>query len=253
MQTDPRFYRDRRRDSPIRPIHFDALAPNIIVKIPATAAGIPAIEEATYRGISINATVRFSLPQASRSRRPSSAASTPRTGRPEYQTMGPVCTIMVGRLDDWLKVVADKARISVDPGVSRVGRRRGVQEGLRLFQERGYRIRLLSAAFRNHMHWSEFIGGDVVISPPHAWQKRFNQQRRPGRAACTNRSTRAIVTELSACSPTSAAPTSPTGCPPAEFDDFRPDPPDAAPVLRRLPRPRASGARRPRCRIRRAR
>ena len=43
-----------------------------------------------------------------------------------------------------------------------------------IFQERGYRIRLLSAAFRNHMHWSEFIGGDVVISPPYAWQKRFN-------------------------------------------------------------------------------
>jgi transaldolase len=24
------------------------------------------------------------------------------------------------------------------------------------------------------MHWSEFIGGNVVISPPHAWQVRFN-------------------------------------------------------------------------------
>ena len=23
------------------------------------------------------------------------------------------------------------------------------------------------------MHWSELIGGDVVISPPPAWQKRF--------------------------------------------------------------------------------
>ena len=33
---------------------------------------------------------------------------------------------------------------------------------------------LLSAAFRNHMHWSEFIGGDVVISPPYSWQVRFN-------------------------------------------------------------------------------
>jgi transaldolase len=32
----------------------------------------------------------------------------------------------------------------------------------------------LSAAYRNHMHWSELIGGDVVISPPHAWQVRFN-------------------------------------------------------------------------------
>jgi len=44
----------------------------------------------------------------------------------------------------------------------------------RIFRERGYRIRLLSAAFRNHMHWSELIGGDVVISPPYAWQVRFN-------------------------------------------------------------------------------
>src|SRR4029077_17598151 len=34
--------------------------------------------------------------------------------------------------------------------------------------------RLLSAAFRNHMHWSEFIGGDVVISPPYSWQGCFN-------------------------------------------------------------------------------
>jgi transaldolase len=24
------------------------------------------------------------------------------------------------------------------------------------------------------MHWSEFIGGDVVISPPYSWQVRFN-------------------------------------------------------------------------------
>lgn len=24
------------------------------------------------------------------------------------------------------------------------------------------------------MHWSQFIGGNVVISPPFGWQKRFN-------------------------------------------------------------------------------
>jgi transaldolase len=42
---------------------FNQLAPNMIVKIPVTRAGIPAIEEATDRGISINATVCFTLPQ----------------------------------------------------------------------------------------------------------------------------------------------------------------------------------------------
>src|SRR5437899_9346576 len=43
---------------------FHTLAPNMQVKFPATRAGIEAIEEATYLGISINATVSFTVPQA---------------------------------------------------------------------------------------------------------------------------------------------------------------------------------------------
>ncbi len=89
-------------------------------------------------------------------------------------TMGPVCTIMVGRLDDWLKVVAEKENISIDPGYLEWAGVAVFKKTYQMFRERGYRLRLLSAAFRNHMHWSEFIGGDVVISPPYAWQVRFN-------------------------------------------------------------------------------
>ena len=174
VQTDPRFYRDTA--AIVRQAeHFAALAPNIIVKIPVTAAGIPAIEEATYRGISINATVSFSLPQcvAVAEAFERGLKRREREGK-DISTMGSVCTIMVGRLDDWLKVYADKHDISVDPGVLEWAGVAVFKKTYRLFQERGYRIRLLSAAFRNHMHWSEFIGGDVVISPPHMWQKRFN-------------------------------------------------------------------------------
>ena len=87
--------------------------------------------------------------------------------------MGPVCTIMVGRLDDWLKVVMEREGISTDPGHLEWAGVAVFKKTYRLFRERGYRLRLLSAAFRNHMHWSELIGGDVVISPPSAWQKRF--------------------------------------------------------------------------------
>src|SRR5262245_41207040 len=62
VQTDPRFYRNT--EAIVRQAeHFAGLAPNIIVKIPVTAAGIPAIEEATDRGTSINATDTVSLPQ----------------------------------------------------------------------------------------------------------------------------------------------------------------------------------------------
>ena len=58
IQTDPRLYRNTQAIVE-QAAAFDAIAPNMIVKIPVTSAGIPALEEATYRGISINATVCF--------------------------------------------------------------------------------------------------------------------------------------------------------------------------------------------------
>ena len=174
VQTDPRFYRDT--GAILRQAaHFDALAPNIIVKIPVTRAGVAAIEEATYRGISVNATVCFTLPQcvAVAEAFERGLRRRERDGL-DVDGVSSVCTIMVGRLDDWLKIAAEKENISVDPGVLEWAGVAVFKSTYRLFQERGYRLRLLSAAFRNHMHWSELIGGDVVISPPHAWQKRFN-------------------------------------------------------------------------------
>ena len=63
IQTDPRLYRNTKAILE-QATEFSLLAPNIIVKIPVTRAGLPAIEEATHRGVSINATVSFTLPQA---------------------------------------------------------------------------------------------------------------------------------------------------------------------------------------------
>ena len=34
---------------------------------------------------------------------------------------------------------------------------------------------MLAAAYRSHLHWSEFIGGDVVLTIPYKWQLLFNQ------------------------------------------------------------------------------
>jgi transaldolase len=174
IQTDPRFYRDTERI--VRQAEeFNKLAPNMIVKIPVTRAGIPAIEEATYRGISINATVCFTLPQCiAVAEAVERGLKRRESGGKEIASMGPVCTIMVGRLDDWLKVAAEKENISIDPGYLEWAGVAVFKKTYQIFQKRGYRIRMLSAAFRNHMHWSEFIGGDVVISPPYSWQVRFN-------------------------------------------------------------------------------
>lgn len=174
IQTDPRLYRDT--DAIVANAErFSRLAPNMIVKIPVTRAGVPAIEEATYRGISINATVSFSLPQCIAVAEAVERGLRRREAEgKDIAAMGPVCTIMLGRLDDWLKVFLDKREIAVDPGYLEWAGVAVFKKAYAVFQQRGYRIRLLSAAFRNHMHWSEVIGADAVVSPPSAWQKRFN-------------------------------------------------------------------------------
>jgi transaldolase len=81
---------------------------------------------------------------------------------------------MVGRLDDWLKVVADKENIIASPEILDWAGVAVMKKAYQIYCARGYRLRLLSAAFRHHRHWSEFIGGNIVISPPWHWQKRFN-------------------------------------------------------------------------------
>jgi transaldolase len=174
IQTDPRFYRDADRIVE-QAVHFDSLAPNIIVKIPVSEAGVTAIEEATYRGVSINATICFSVPQTlAVAEAVERGLKRREEAGKDISHMGPVCTVMVGRLDDWLKVVANRDDIITEPHFLEWAGVAVMKKAYGIYRERGYRLRLLSAATRNHLHWSEFIGGDAVVTLTHEWQLRFN-------------------------------------------------------------------------------
>lgn len=222
IQTDPRLFRNARAIVE-QAVEFSRLAPNMIVKIPVTSAGIPAIEEATYRGVSINATVCFSLPQCV------AVAEAVERGlrRREREgldiaCMGPVCTIMVGRLDDWLKALIEKENIAIDPGYVEWAGVAVFKKTYRLFRQRGYRLRLLSAAFRNHMHWSELIGGDIVISPPHSWQVRFNASDIEVRHRIDDPANPNAVEELARKFPDFRRASTENGLAIEEFDSFGP-------------------------------
>ena len=181
VQTDPRLYRDTQALVE-QAVEFDRLAPNVIVKIPATEVGIAAMEEATYRGVSINATVSFTVPQTIAVAEAIERGLQRREAEGlDVSRMGPVCTIMVGRLDDWLKAVAKRDTITVDPGILEWAGVAAFKQAYRIYQERGYRVRILSAAFRNALQWSELVGGDLVVSPPFDWQLRINENRIPVR------------------------------------------------------------------------
>ena len=175
IQTDPRNFRNAKALAD-QALEFSQMAKNMIVKIPVTTEAIAAFEEATYQGVSINATVSFSVAQTVAVAEAVERGLKRREAEgKDISQMGPVCTIMVGRVDDWVKVAADKAGISVDPGIMEWAGVAVFRNAHKVYQERGYRTRLLSAAFRNHMHWSEIIGGDSVISPPYAWQVKINK------------------------------------------------------------------------------
>lgn len=174
IQTNPKYYRNEEALVE-QTLHFKTLFPNLNVKIPATKAGIAAIEEVTYHGVSINATVSFTVPQAL------AVAEAVERGMKRRETegkdtsdMAPVVTIMVGRVDDWLKVLVNKENIITNPGYLEWAGVAVMKNAYRIFRERGYRARLLAAAYRNHFQWSEFIGGDVVTTMPYKWAVRFN-------------------------------------------------------------------------------
>ncbi|HET7027518.1 MAG TPA: transaldolase family protein [Candidatus Limnocylindrales bacterium] len=222
VQTNPTFW--RTYDAMLEQgAGFDALAPNVIVKFPATSVGVEVMEEATYRGVNVNATVSFSVAQAvaageavERGLRRREAAGLP------VDSMGPVITVMVGRIEDWLRVVADRDGIAADPialpwsGVAVF--KRTVDE----FGRRGLRARPLAAAIRHRLHWTEFVGGDVVITLPHSWARRFQASGIDPVSRIDVPVEPAIVEELRSRFPDFVRAFEPDGMTPDEFDSWGP-------------------------------
>lgn len=179
VQTDPTYYRNAKKLAD-QAVEFDQLAPNIIVKIPATSVGLEAIEDATYRGVTMNVTVSFTVPQAVAAGEAIERGLARREAEGlDTSKMWPVVTLMVGRLDDWLKIVADREGLVFNPGILEWAGVAAFKRAAAEFAERGFKSRMLAAAFRNTLHYTEFVGGDVVISPPFKWQKRINDAGHP--------------------------------------------------------------------------
>ena len=220
IQIDPTLNR-----SPARMLeqarHFDTLAPNVQIKFPATAAGVEAIEQATYEGININATVSFTVPQAlAVGEAVDRALKRREADGHDTSWMSPVCTIMIGRTDDWVKASAKRDGITLDPDVADWAGIAAFKRAAAIFQERGYRARLLAAAYRHHRHWSELIGGDISMTIPFAWQKLFNASTIEVRDRWSDPVPERAVAQLQALSPEFVKAYEPDGLTITEFDSY---------------------------------
>jgi transaldolase len=222
VQTDPTLFRDPRRMVD-QAMGFDRLARNVIVKFPATSDGIRAMEEASRRGISVNATVSFSVSQAVAAAEAVERGIAARAAAGEpTDAMGPVITLMMGRVEDWLRVLTERDGVVVDPAALPWSGVAVFKRAYAVFRERGFRARLLGAAIRHHYHWSELIGGDVVITMPSSWQKRFNASSIEVRPRIDDPVDPDIVAELSRAFPDFVRALEPDGLSIAEFDTFGP-------------------------------
>ena len=174
LQVNPKYYRNA--DAMFEQGKYLAsLAPNIAIKCPALPAGIKAMEMLTAVGITVNATVSFTVPQAVQ------VAEAIQRGLEEAEKNGidttdvtPYVTIMVSRIDDHLKRVREENDINVAPEIIDWASIAIFKNAYTIFKEKNYKSKLLAAAFRCDLHWKEIIGGDIIISMPYEWWNKFN-------------------------------------------------------------------------------
>ncbi|CAD7961204.1 unnamed protein product [Amoebophrya sp. A120] len=177
-QVNPQLYRSTEKmvEQGVFLANAGGADTNVMIKAPALPAGLAAMEELTYKGISINATVSFTVSQAVK------AAEAVERGLKRREAeglpvdkMGPVITVMVGRVDDALRKFVDSKKVTCDPGHLNWGGAAVFKKVWKLFKEKNLRATPLAAAYRCVFHWSEILGENVVTSMPYRWWKQFDE------------------------------------------------------------------------------
>ena len=151
---------------------FHDWAPNIAVKLPVTAAGLDVLEECVAQGITITATVSFTVPQAV------AIAERHRAGiaRAKANGIEPgkcFAVIMIGRLDDFLREVAHDTQAAVSEADIRLAGLAATKRAYSIYQQRAYDAVLLVAALRGDYHLTELTGADLIMSIAPPWQVPF--------------------------------------------------------------------------------
>lgn len=174
FQTNAKYYRSK--DKMVEhAVELASTVPNSQIKAPTSKAGVEAFEEMTYRGVSVNATVSFTVAQAVAVAEAVERGLNRRIaeGLP-VDEMNPVCTIMAGRVDDYLKKDCASKGMLIEPEILEWAGVAVVKNAYKIYKERGYRTKLLVAAYRNPYHWNQFIGGDLILTIPYGWQLKYN-------------------------------------------------------------------------------
>jgi len=147
---------------------FSKWAPNIAVKLPATAAGLDVLEDCTAEGITCTLTISYTVPQVI------AIAERHRKGirRAKQNGVEPgkcFAVIMIGRLDDYLRDVAHDCRADISESDIRQAGLAVSKRAYSIYKERGYEAMIIVAALRGTYHMTELAGAEIIMSiaPPY--------------------------------------------------------------------------------------
>ncbi len=142
---------------------FNAWAPNIAVKLPVTAAGLDVLEECIAEGITITATVSFTVAQVV------AIAERHRLGSARARQAGITpghcfAVIMIGRIDDYLRDIAWDNRANVTEADIRCAGVAISKRAYEIYKAAKYEAVLLVAALRGTYHMTELAGAQLIMS-----------------------------------------------------------------------------------------
>ena len=159
--------------NPNRPGHTDLMleqsarygkwADNLVIKIPATRAGLVVFEENVARGNNVAATVSFTVPQVL------AFAEAYKRGAERARASGirpglGIAVLMVGRLDDYLRdVMHESGGAATEDDIIWAGTA-AIKRAYDIFNERGYECILMPAGCRGAYHITELAGARMIMS-----------------------------------------------------------------------------------------
>lgn len=138
---------------------YRSLGPNFITKIPATAAGLKAMEVLIADGMPVIATEIFGLSQMIAACEMYRRAATRGGKRPVFYV-----THITGIFDEHLKEYVEKQGISIAPETLAVAGATVARRQYRIMKERGYDGILLGGGARGTHHFTDFVGGEFHIT-----------------------------------------------------------------------------------------
>ncbi|MCP4256473.1 MAG: hypothetical protein GY774_02975 [Planctomycetes bacterium] len=157
---------------------FHTWAPNIAVKLPATAAGLDVLEDCTAEGITATLTISYTVPQAI------AIAERHRRGLQRAKQNGiepgkcfPV--IMIGRLDDYLRDIAHDSEADISESDIRQAGLAVSKRAYSIYQQNNYEAVLIVAALRGTYHMTELAGAEIIMSIAPPYQEMLLNEELP--------------------------------------------------------------------------